>query len=259
MIRSLAKVTTAILIVLSFASCTHSAGRPRDTLTVSIAASLQNAMVELAPAFERSHPGVKLVFNFGASGTLAQQIERGAPADVFVSAAPKPMDALAGKGLILIETRRDLLRNQVVLIAPRDSGGPTSFRGLTSPNVKLIALGDPGSVPAGDYGRQTLEALDLWAVVQSKLVLGKDVRQVLTYVETANADAGIVYATDAHESPKVRIVEIAPEGTHTPVVYPVAVVKDSHNPTAARELVSFLAGRDAAGVFARHGFTPVAP
>jgi molybdate transport system substrate-binding protein len=125
--------------------------------------------------------------------------------------------------------------------------------------VKLIALGDPASVPAGDYGQQTLQALNLWSGLQSKLVLGKDVRQVLTYVETGNAEAGIVYATDAHESVKVRIVDTAPEGTHTPVVYPIAVVKDSHNVAAARALVDFLARSDASSVFAKHGFTTVSP
>src|SRR5262249_17370252 len=169
------------------------------------------------------------------------------------------MDALATKGLILAETRRDLLRNRVVLIVPKDSPGPTSFLELAGPKVRLIALGEPASVPAGEYGRQTLQSLNLWDAVQSKLVLGKDVRQVLTYVETGNADAGIVYATDAHESAKVRIVDTAPEGTHTPVVYPIAVVKDSHNVASARSLVAFLAGRDASSVFAKHGFTTVSP
>ena len=252
---SLARPALAIFIPLALAGCTRSAAR--NTLTVSVAASLQNAMIELAPAFEHSQPGIKLAFNFGGSGTLEQQIEHGAPADVFFAAAPKPMDALASKGLILADTRRDLLRNQVVLIAPKNGPGPASFRELTGKQVKLIALGDPSSVPAGDYGRQTLQALNLWAALQSKLVLAKDVRQVLTYVETGSADAGIVYATDARESSRVRIEDTAPEETHTPVVYPIAVVKDSHNVRAARALVAFLAGRDAASVFARHGFTTV--
>lgn len=256
--RSQAKATLPLLAALAFAGCTRSAPHT-DTLTISVAASLQNATAELAPLFERSQPGVKLAFNFGASGTLEQQIEHGAPADVFFSAAPRPMDALASKGLILDDTRRDLLRNQIVLIVPKDNPGPTSFQELTGAKVKLIALGDPASVPAGDYGRQTLQALNLWAGVQSRLVLGKDVRQVLTYVETGNAEAGIVYATDARESSKVRVVDTAPEGTHTPVVYPIAVVKDSHNVAAARALIAFLAGRDGSTVFARHGFTTVSP
>ena len=245
------------LLALAIASC----GRPDGpmTLTVSVAASLQNAMNELAPLYERSQPGVKLIFNFGGSGALAQQIESGAPADVFLSAAPKPMDVLASKGLILPDTRRDLLHNQLVLIVSRDSPGPDSFQALAGDKVKLIALGDPSSVPAGDYGRQVLETLGIWASVQPKLVLAKDVRQVLSYVETGNVEAGIVYATDARESEKVLVAATAPAGSHAPIVYPVAVTRDSHDAAAARAFVAYLAGRDAGAVFTRHGFTTVSP
>jgi len=216
-------------------------------------------MDELAPAYERSRPGIKVNCNFGGSGTLEQQIERGAPADVYLSAASKPMDRLAAHGLILPDTRRNLLRGEIVLIVPKDSAGPNSFRALADGSVKLIALGDPGSVPAGEYGRQVLQAMHVWDPVQEKLVLAKDVRQVLSYVETGNADAGIVYATDARESDKVRVAAIAPDDSHLPVVYPVAVLKDCRNIPAARALVAFLTGPYARGVFARHGFTTVSP
>ena len=246
-----ALVTSAALIALAAAGCS----RPSNSgLTVSVAASLQDAMRQLAPAFEQAHPESKISFNFGGSGTLEQQIEHGAPVDVFLAAAPKEMDQLAAKGLLLNDTRRDLLGNQVVLIAPNGSS-LESFAGLTANSVKLIALGNPGSVPAGDYGRQVLESLKLWNVVQGKLVLGKDVRQVLTYVETGNADAGIVYATDARLSGKVRVVATAPESSHQPVVYPIAVLKDSRNVPAARAFISFLETSQAREVFTRLGFT----
>jgi molybdate transport system substrate-binding protein len=228
-------------------------------LTASVAASLQNAMRDVAPVFEQSNPHTKLSFNFGGSGTLAQQIEQGAPADVFLAAATKPMDDLATKGLLLAGTRRDLLRNEVVLIAPKDSAGLGSFDGLRAPAVKLIALGDPASVPAGDYGRQVLRALHVWEAVQGKLVFAKDVRQVLTYVETGEADAGIVYATDAQESPKVRVVAVAPAASHAPVIYPVSVLRDSRHTAAARSFATFLAGPQAREIFVRHGFTPAFP
>jgi molybdate transport system substrate-binding protein len=234
-------------------------GGASGAVTVSVAASLQNAMGEIAQSYQQSHPGVRVTFNFGGSGALAQQIERGAPADVFLAASPKPMDALSAKGLILPDTRRDLLRNQIVLIVPKDRSGPASFQDLASSKVKLIALGDPASVPAGDYGRQVLESLNLWAAVQPKLVLAKDVRQVLSYVETANTEAGIVYATDARESEKVQVAAVAPAGTHAPVTYPVAVMKASRNAGAARAFVSDLAGADARAIFARHGFQTVSP
>jgi molybdate transport system substrate-binding protein len=228
-------------------------------LTVSVAASLQNAMRDLAPVFEQSNPHTKLSFNFGGSGMLAQQIEQGAPADVFLSAAPKPLGDLAAKGLLLAGTRRDLLRNEVVLIAPKDSAGLASFDGLQAPAVKLIALGDPASVPAGDYGRQVLRALHLWDAVQGKLVLAKDVRQVLTYVETGEADAGIAYATDARESQKVRVAAVAPAASHAPVIYPVAVLRDSRHAAVAQSFATFLAGPQAREIFVRHGFTPAFP
>lgn len=248
------------LIVLAWGlNCGCSQPGNRTTLTVSVAASLQNAMAEIKPAYERSHQGVRLSFNFGGSGTLEQQIENGAPVDVFLAAAPKPMDDLAAKGLIRANTRRDLLHNQIVLVVPSGAAQPNSFRQLADANVKLIALGDPASVPAGEYGRQVLESVHVWQAVQPKLVLAKDVRQVLSYVETGNVDAGIVYETDARESNRVRVAATAPDDTHRPVIYPVAVLKDSRNPAAAQEFVAFLAGDAARDVFARNGFTTVAP
>jgi len=238
----------AAVLWVALAGCTRQA----ETLTVSLAASLQNAMQEIAPRYEREHPGLRLVFNFGASGMLAQQIEQGAPADVFLPAAPQPMDKLAARGLILQGTRRDLLRNQIVLVVPPE-GGPRSFQELRG--VKLLAMGDPGSVPAGDYGRQVLIALGLWDGVKDRLVLAKDVRQVLTYVENGDAGAGIVYATDARESGKVRVAGTAPENSHAPVVYPVAVLRESRHLEAARAFVAFLASPPARAAFERHGFT----
>lgn len=203
----------------------------------------------------RNYPAAHIDVNYGGSGALAQQIDGGAPVDVFFSAAPKPIDDLAAKGLILPGTRRDLLRNDVVLI------GPTvrSFEDLATPAVKILALGDPASVPAGDYGRQVLTALHLWDRVQSKLVLAKDVRQVLSYVATGNADAGIVYSTDAAAFPNVRVAATAPADTHTPVVYPIAVIKTTRHPSAARAFADYLAGPAARRIFEAHGFRPVTP
>lgn len=247
----------AISAAVLLAGC---AGNPSGTptiLTLSVAASLQDVMAEIKPIYEQSQRRIYLNFNFGGSGSLEQQIENGAPVDVFFPAGPKPMDALAAKNLILRDTRRDLLRNEVVLIVPPDSSGPKTFQDLLETRIKLIALGDPASVPAGDYGRQVLQALHLWDMVIPKLVFAKDVRQVLSYVETGNVDAGIVYETDARQSGKVRVAEIAPKGTHAPVVYPIAVVKDARNGVAARAFVQYLAGTNAAAIFKRHGFSTV--
>lgn len=226
----------------------------RTTLTLSVAASLTDAMDGIEAQYQKGHPTVDFRNNFGGSGTLAREIEQGAPVDVFLSAAAGPMNELQNNGLIVSSTRRDLLRNSLVLIAPRDSrlGG---FAGLTETSVRQIALGDPGSVPAGLYGRQTLTSLHLYDRVEPKIVLTKDVRQVLAYVETGNADAGLVYATDAQGDARVREVATAPAGTHDPIVYPVAVVGAGRESGAAELFVAFLRGPEATAVFVQHGFT----
>ena len=187
-----------------------------------------------------------------------QQIESGAPVDAFFSAAEKPMDDLEAKGLVEPGTRRNLLRNTLVLIAPPDSR-LRDFQGLADSSIRSIALGDPASVPAGEYARQTLGALHLLDKLKPKLVFGSDVRQVLTFVETGNADAGLVYATDAQASGKVRVVAAAPESAHDPIVYPAAVVKGSRGEEAARKFVEFLCSPAAQAIFVKHGFTMGAP
>ena len=158
------------------------------------------------------------------------------------------------KGLIATGTRENLLRNSLVLIAPLDSK-LQGFAGLADRSTRLIAIGDPASVPAGQYAQQTLNALHLYEQVKAKLVFGKDVRQVLTYIETGNADAGFVYATDAQVSKRVRVVAIVPESAHEPIIYPAAVVKTSQNQDAARGFVEFLGSSEAKAIFTKYGYT----
>jgi molybdate transport system substrate-binding protein len=226
----------------------------RVTLTLSCASSLKDAIVETENAYQKSHAKVAFANNFGSSGTLAAQIDQGAPVDLFISAAAKPMDELEKKGLIVAGTRRNLLRNSLVLIAPLDSK-LRDFQGLADRSIRIIALGDPASVPAGQYGSQTLTALHLLNTLKTKFVLAKDVRQVLTYVEIGNADAGFVYATDAMTSGRVRIVAVAPEWTHEAIIYPAAVVRGGHNGGSARQFIEFLNSPTAHAIFMKHGFT----
>ncbi len=224
------------------------------TLSVSAAASLRDAITEVEASYKLTHTRLEFQNNFGSSGTLAVQIDQGGLADVFFSAAEKPMDDLAAKGLIVAATRRNLLQNTLVLITPLDST-LKDFQDLTAASVRTIALGDPGSVPAGQYGRQTLASLHLLNQLSTKLVLAKDVRQVLAYVETGNADAGLVYATDARISSKVRIVATAPDSAHDRIVYPVAVLKGTHNEAEARDFVESLRGPAGRAIFVKYGFT----
>lgn len=248
------------LLILSFLGVLTACRKPEPppqpgppVLIVSAAASLTDAMQDVETAYHQEHPEVEIHNNFGSSGTLAQQIEDGAPVDVFVSAASRPMDELDSRGLLVADSRHNLLGNILVLIAPRSSK-INGFQQLTEPSVKTIALGDPASVPAGQYGQQMLTALHLYDDVKSKLVLAKDVRQVLTYVESGNADAGIVYATDAQTSTAVRVVAAAPEWTHDPIVYPVAAIAKGHHTGAARQFVDFLQSVPAKAIFVKRGF-----
>ena len=251
LVRCALPTAAFLFIALLFAGC-RVAQRP--TLTLSIAASLQDAMVEIESKYQQDRGPVEFRNNLGASGTLAREIEQGAPVDAIISAGAKPVDDLQAEGLLAQGTRTNLLRNTLVLIAPPDSK-LTGFDDLATPAVRLVALGDPASVPVGQYGRQTLNALNLYDKLHAKIVLGKDVRQVLTYVETGNADAGLVYGTDAHISTKVRVVAVAPESSHDPIVYPLAIVAGSRNQEATRDFVVYLSSPAARAIFIKHGFT----
>jgi molybdate transport system substrate-binding protein len=223
-------------------------------LTVSAAVSMKNALDEIAHLYSAEHSGIAIHFNLGGSGTLQRQIEQGAPLDIFISASPKEMDSLESQGLLLPGTRRNLAKNSVVLVVPAGTSEVSGFSDLAKPAVKSIAIGEPQTVPAGRYAQEVLTRMKLYDQLKPKLVLAKDVRQVLTYVETANADAGIVYATDAKMSTKVSVVATAPEDSHSPVLYPGAVLKNSANAERAKAFLDFLAGEKARAVFEKFGF-----
>src|SRR3984957_12984301 len=172
-------------------SVTRAAFQTTDRVTVSAAISLKDSLDEIGKIYEKEHPGVKISFNYAGSGTLQRQIEQGAPVDIFFSAAEKQMDDLQAKNLIDAGTRRNMVRNQLVLIVPASDTTTHSFQDLANPGVKVVALGEPSTVPAGMYARQSLERLGVWGSVDRKVVLAKDVRAVLTYVETGNANAGM--------------------------------------------------------------------
>ncbi len=224
-------------------------------LHVAAAASLTDAMNELASIYEKDHPNVKLTFNFGSSGALQQAIENGAQTDLFFSAAQKQMDALDKSGNLLEGTRKDLLENEAVLIVPKEGGKDlTSFEDLTKPDVQHVALGEPKGVPVGQYSEEILTKLGILDAVKAKAVYGSDVRQVLSWVETGDADAGLVYATDAAVSDKVKVTAKAPAGSHKPVIYPAAVIKSTTNAEAAKAFLEFTSTDEAKAVFEKYGF-----
>ena len=245
-----------MVIFLSAAAALDTGCRtsPRAAITLSVAASLQNAIVEAESSYQREHGRVDFRNNFGSSGTLAREIEQGAPVDALISAGTKPVDDLQAKGMVVPETRRNLLGNSLVLIAPKGSR-ISGFDDLAGSSVRLVSLGDPASVPAGQYAKQTLTTLHLYDKLASRIVLGKDVRQVLTYVETGNADAGMVYATDAQISSKVQVVAVAPDSSHDPIVYPLAMVTGSRHEPETRAFLAYLQSPGAKAIFIKHGFT----
>jgi molybdate transport system substrate-binding protein len=231
-------------------------GNSQAVLTVSAAASMQDAMKEVAKAYQEEQPNTKITYNFAGSGTLTQQIKQGAPVDVFISANEKFMDELDRQNLLIPETRKDLLQNEVVLIVPKKDNviNISNFQQLTNPNIKRFSIGEPESVPAGQYAKQVLSNLNIYEQVKSKTVFAKDVRQVLSYVELGNVDAGIVYATDAKISNKIKVVATAAYNTHKPIVYPVAAIKRSKNPELAKEFIQFLFSNSAKDIFEKYGF-----
>lgn len=224
-------------------------------LTIAAAASLTDVTKELATEYKTTAPNVTLTFTYGSSGALQTQIEQGAAADIFISAAKKQMDALEKESLLQEGTREDLLENKVVLITPKDSTlNIKSFDDLATDKVKKIALGDPASVPAGQYAQQVFTTLKSWDTVKAKANLGTDVRQVLTWVESGNVDCGVVYATDAATSDKVKVVCEAPAGSCDKVIYPVSVLKDSKSVDASKSFITFLKSDKAAAIFKKYGF-----
>lgn len=253
------KMISAVLMIAILFSLlsmnAYASNKKKVNLTISAAASLTDVMAQITKLYKKADPNVTLTFNYGSSGALQQQIEQGSPVDVFLSAATKQMDTLKSENLLVNSTVKTILHNEIVLIVPKGSKlSIKSFKALSSSKVKTIALGEPTSVPAGQYAEQVLKYYKNLDSVKAKAVYAKDVREVLTWVEAGNADAGIVYRTDALISSKVKIVATAPAKTHTPVAYPGAVVKASKNRTAAKEFLKFLSGSKAKAVFKKYGF-----
>ncbi|APC49964.1 molybdate ABC transporter substrate-binding protein [Virgibacillus halodenitrificans] len=225
-----------------------------ESLTVSAAISLTDALDEIKELYENDHD-VNLTFNLGGSGKLAQQIQHGAPADVFISANQDWMDKLEKEKLIFPDTRKDVAGNSLVLITHKDTDiNYHSVEEISGKDIGQVAIGNPDSVPAGEYAEQALQKLNKWEEFESQMVLGKDVRQVLTYVETKNAEIGFVYKSDALTSSKVKILTtLAPE-THDPIIYPIAVLKETKHTEAAKSFIQFMESKEAQQILEKYGF-----
>lgn len=244
------------LLVFIVSGCSQKA--PSRELTISAAASLIDCMADIQEAFNRQYPDIALKFNFGSSGALKEQIAQGAPVDVFFSAGTGQVQTLIESGLVEEESTKEVLRNKLVLITGKDNSKTLSFKTLGETDLEKLAVGDFGSVPVGQYTEQVFKALGLTDQLKDNLVYAKDVREVLFWIETGNAEAGIVYETDAKVSQKVIICDSADESWHDPIIYPVAIIKGSHHLEEAKLFTAFLTSKEAQDIFLAYGFTPQA-
>ncbi|WP_020004333.1 molybdate ABC transporter substrate-binding protein [Brachyspira innocens] len=257
-------ILITLIISYLFISCSSSNTDNNKTsssnnkeILVLAAASLTDVLTELANNY-KTETGTIVTFSFASSGALQSQIESGAPADIFFSAAQKQMDALQQKDLIDTNTRKDLLENKVVLIAPSNSKlNIKSFTDITNSDVSKVGLGEPKSVPVGQYSEEILSNLSILDTIKQKSVYGSDVRNVLSWVEIGEVDCGIVYATDAKIAKDINIIAEAPEGTHKKVIYPIAVIKSSQNKEEALKFIDYISSDKSIETFKAYGFTVI--
>lgn len=249
-------LASLVIMGITATGCSSTSKVKDTTILIAAASSLEASLKnEIIPMFEEQNPGIKIEGTYDSSGKLQTQIEEGLGADVFFSAATKQMDALSEEGYVNKETRVELLKNKIVLIVPLDSTLElTKFEDIVK--AERIAVGDPDSVPAGQYAKEALSNLGLWEVVSQKASLGTNVSEVLSWVSEGSADAGIVYATDAATMlDKVRVVSEAPSGSlKAEVIYPVAVLENTTKQAEAQKFVDFLSSEEAGKVFKTYGF-----
>ncbi|HEX6594213.1 MAG TPA: molybdate ABC transporter substrate-binding protein [Bacillota bacterium] len=263
--NNILQVGLGLLFILFLSSCEQTTDEKEQNkqhghtekminLTISAAISLSDALEEIKEIYEREND-VIVTFNFGGSGTLAQQIQRGAPVDIFISAHQEWMDTLEEKNLILSETRANITGNAIVLIAKKTSNvNYSSFSDIDPQHVQRIAIGHPDSVPAGKYAQQALQHAKVWDKIKNQVVLAKDARQVLTYVETGNADLGFVYESDTHNSENIQIITRANKSNYEQIIYPAAVTQTTKHKDAAQHFITFMESDKAQHILKSHGF-----
>ena len=251
-------LVTVLLIFYGITGC-NSDKHNQPELHVSAAISVSDALTEIIAQFANDHD-IHVHYNFGASSTLQRQIEKGASADVFISASPIQVDALKSLGLIEDESRTDVLTNRLVVVSHKNR--KIDFANITKlqdSSIKRIAIGHPQIVPAGSYTKEALEHFGLWEKVKPKLIFGTNVRATLTYLTSGNVDIAIVYETDTKLTNKVKVLFKFPNKTHPRIVYPAVILKDSNKKVLAEQFLTFLKEPFATDIFEKHGFTCISP
>ncbi len=257
--RKIFIIALAILIATTLVGCYISRGQKSqdvvaEEILISAATSLREALIEIESEYKKKNK-TTITFNFGASGTLQRQIIGGAPCDLFISASKENMDTLEETGLIVPSSRKTLVGNTLTLIASKEkSESVTGIESLSGVEVGSISMGIPETVPSGKYAKESLENQGVWNQIQEKLVFGKDAKQVLDYVDTGNVDCGFVYQTDAMTLKTGRIICNMPQSSYSPILYQVALVKDSKQPVAATAFLEFLLTDFSINIFEKYGF-----
>jgi len=254
-IRKILILFAVLLIIVFPIACENSDSEEKVVLTVSAAISLKDVMTEIKENYLMLKPDIKINLNLGSSGSLQQQVEQGADIDVFISADTSQMTALENKDLLIEESEKDLMGNKLVLITSNDSFlKEGTFYSVLDPSIEKLGVGEPLSVPAGKYAAEVFSSLDILESIKSKIVYAKDVREVLTWVETGNVEAGVVYKTDAIISSKAKIIATAPDDSHSPIIYSGAVIQSTKNTTESLDFMNFLNGEEAKSIYEKYGF-----
>ncbi|PAV28471.1 molybdate ABC transporter substrate-binding protein [Virgibacillus profundi] len=247
-----------LMILLFTVGCSNEPiekSEEKEELFISAATSLTDVMTDIVDTYKEDNPNTQVTLNFGGSGKLAQQIQQGAPVDIFLSADQKWMDTLENQELLAADTRSNFAKNKLVIISQKDSLiSIKTLEDLQHKEIGQIAIGNPDSVPAGNYAKEALQHSNLWEGLTDQFVYAKDVRQVLTYVESGNTAIGFVYATDILMGNKVEQLAEIDEKLHKPIVYPAAVTSSSDNPVSAEKFVDFLQSKTAKSIFESYGF-----
>ena len=251
-------------VVLIFYSCTNVLAAPISNagasteLLVYAPPVLEDVLSELKTEYQQSHPGITVVYTLKPPGLLQAQLEKGDIADIFISAAPKQIDALEQKNLINPVTRRNIASNKLVLIVRTDSDlGISSFKDMADSSVSAFGLADPEAAPVGQYGIEVFKSLDIWEKIKSKAVITKDGCSIVALVESGKVNAGIVFTTNAATSDKVKIAAYAPEGSHKPIIFPGAVLSKAKQPAVAADFMNFLIDKSNISIFNKYGFLQV--
>lgn len=245
-----------VLLLMLSASCNQAKQEIKPvTLNILCGLSLKTAMLDIQNLYKQKKPNVVLNFDFGRSPIFKEKILKGEKADIFISADAEYMDDLQAKGFLVADTRQDFLSNKILLVALKEVINISDFKDLASNKINQISVGKPDTTTLGQYTQQVLKSLDIFDRVKSKLLFGSNSEAVLKDVETKKAEVGIVFATDAILSNQIKILAIAPENSHKPIIYSVVVIKASENIPEAKDFIKFMQSEEAKVVYLKYRFT----